>query len=433
MKGKRWLVGGLGVLWLMLTAGLVRPAAAQTNLLQNSDFEEPYSGGLAQGWGAWHEDLNVDGDCTTQRMLRRPEWSPEIVGGDGVLILAGSRSQHVGNQFVTWHGGVMQDVTVTPGSTYRMTVNAWGRASNDQYPAPSDRNVNLNVRVGIDPNGNGLWYDSDIVWGGAINPHDSWQQATVEVAATGSKITVFVAADSGAAGACRAHIDVWFDSASLIEVGPPPTNTPVPLPTSPPVVATAIPPSPTPAPTELPTATPAPTDIPTATPVPGGVICLNAFADENANGQREPTEGYMAGIKLTLAQGGTIVGQGASPGVDDPLCFENLPAGSYEVAQEVPPTLDMTTAGNFSLALEVGQTVVLEFGSRIRPAEQATTTPAGGEETAANVTPAAPETDPAAPTNGGGLDPIAIAGLAILGLAVVLLGAILITLLRQRS
>lgn len=431
MKGKQWLVGILGIVMVMLAAGRSRSVEAQTELLQNSGFEEPYSGGLAQGWGAWHEDLNVDGDCTTQRMLRRPEWSPEIVGGAGELILAGSRSQHVGNQFVTWHGGVMQDVTVTPGSTYRMTVSAWGRASNDQYPAPSDPNVNLNVRVGIDPNGSGLWYDSDIVWGGAINPHNSWQQATVEVAATGSKITVFVGSDSGAAGACRAHIDVWFDSASLIEVGPPPTNTPAPLPTSPPVVATAIPPTPTPAPTELPTETPAPTDIPTATPTPGGVICLNAFADDNANGQREVTEGYMAGIKLTLAQGGTVVGQVASPGVDDPVCFENLPAGSYEVAQEVPATLDMTTAGNFSLALEVGQTVVLEFGSRIRPVEQATVTPAGGEEVAGNPTQAPTAPASTTPAEGNGLDPIAIAGLAVLGLAVVLLAAILITLLRR--
>lgn len=423
-----WLLLSLG---LVMTLGPAKSAEAQTNLLNNPSFEEPYSNGLAQSWAPWHEEANVSGDCTAQRMLHRPAWEPEVSGGGGVLIKSGSRSQHVGNQWVTWHAGVMQNVTVTPGTNLRFTAFGWGRASNDQYPAASDRNVNLNFRVGIDPNGSGLWYDADIVWGGALNPHDSWQQAAVEAVATGNSITVFVSADLGAPGACRAHLDMWFDDAALVSLAPPPTATPLPQPTRPPATATPVLPTATP---EPPTATPEPTAIPTDTPPPGGSLCLNAFSDDNANGQRDELEGYMAGVKLTIAQGGVVIGQGVSPGTDKPLCFDNLSPGSYDVAQEVPGALDLTTAGNFSLALEAGQTVVLEFGSRFRPTQEeatATSAPSTGTAVADNTNASATPTSTNGNDQGRGLDIVAIAGLGILALAVILLGAILIILLRR--
>ncbi len=431
MTSRYWRLGWavLGLVFV-LAGGPTRLAEAQANLLNNPSFEEPYTNGTAQNWSPWHEEANTNGDCITQRMLHRPAWEPEVSGGGGVLIKDGSRSQHVGNQWVTWHAGVMQDVTVAAGTNLRFSAFGWGRASNEQFPVASDRNVNLNVRVGIDPNGSGLWYDGDIVWSGALNPHDSWQQAAVEAVATGGKVTVFVSADLGAPGACRAHLDVWFDQASLTALAPPPTATPLPQPTRPPATATPILPTATP---EPPTATPEPTATPTETPVPGGTICLNAFSDDNANGQRDPLEGYMAGIKLAIARSGAVVGQGVSPGTDNALCFEDLPAGSYDVAQEVPGALDLTTAGNFSLALEAGQTVVLEFGSRFRPAQAATATAPAATAVAGNPSDSAETPVPTPPGNQGrNVDIVTIAGLIILALAVVLLGAILIVLLRRR-
>ncbi|MBK8431129.1 MAG: hypothetical protein IPL28_07465 [Chloroflexi bacterium] len=92
--------------------------------------------------------------------------------------------------------------------------------------------------AGIDPTGSGLWTSSAI--GGAMpSPHDAWQQTAVEATATGAKISVFVEADFTGTG-FAAHLDAWFDKAELTTSAPP-TNTPVPQPTSPPVVVQPTP------------------------------------------------------------------------------------------------------------------------------------------------------------------------------------------------
>src|SRR5690606_15697018 len=100
----------------------------------------------------------------------------------------------------TWAAGVWQTVPVTPGTTYRFSVYAKGRGSNDTVPAPSEGGLRMDVRVAIDPNGSGLWNDSDVVWSGAANPHDQWQQLSIEATATGDRMTVFTAADWGVEG-----------------------------------------------------------------------------------------------------------------------------------------------------------------------------------------------------------------------------------------
>ncbi len=427
------------VLGLMLVRGQVKRSdaapALQTNLLQNPGFEEPYSGGTAQGWSPWHQELNTNpkpADCG-DRYLVRPKWEKEQASTG--LILEGGRSQHVGNSFDTWHAGVMQTINVNPGSTYRFTFSATGRASNDQYPEPSDNAVNLGVRGGIDPNGSGLWNDGDIVWGGSGSPHMSgsqgaWQQFSVEATATGNKITVFVQGDNGGAGQCRAHLDVWFDQAQLVEVGPPPTNTPPPPPPQPVVTNTPVPPTETPTPEVAPTDTPQPTATATDTPEPpkGGVICTNAFADNNGNGQRDADEGYMAGITFTVAQNDQVVGQGVSTGSSTPVCFENLEPGTYLVAQQLPRNLELTTAPNATVDVTAGSTISLEFGSRPK-------SDLDGEEVA-GVTPTAIEQEPAAPDSGAqegnGISWLAIVGLGAILLAIGLLAVLVVVLLRQQ-
>ena len=263
---------------LALTFGVLLLAAtpradAQTNILSNPGFEEPYSGGVAGDWFPWHQEANAELSCDTNTILHRPAWSPEIVGGNGgELILEGSRSQHVGNQFATWHGGVAQNVTVTPGVRYQFSSHFWARASQENYSAPSDQGVNIVARVGIDPTGAGLWSSPNIIWGSSVNPHQAWQQAVVEATATGSTITVLVAANFGGPGQCRAHLDAWFDNASLTSTTPPPTNTPAATNTPqvwPTRTPTPITPTATPVPTETPIPpTSTPTETPTITPTP---------------------------------------------------------------------------------------------------------------------------------------------------------------------
>ena len=250
------------VLLIVAAPGEAAPAQ-QTNLLKNPGFERPYNDdGAASDWVRWDEVSSSDqfGDCENGYM-KSPNWSEET---NSDLVNSGFVSQHIGNQWDTWHAGVWQNVSVNPGSTYRFTFWARGRGTNDQYPAPSDGSLNMNVQAGIDPSGNGgFWYDADIVWSGTANPHDNWQQVSVETTAVNNTITVYTSANWAVKGVnqCRAHLDVWFDTAELIEVGPPPTNTPPPQPTSPPapvVTNTPVPVVPTETPVPAETATDAP-------------------------------------------------------------------------------------------------------------------------------------------------------------------------------
>lgn len=434
------IIFGLTLLVLGMFFGYSHPnqaAAApvkQTNLLNNPSFEEPYSGGTAQNWSPWHQELNSSpkpADCS-ERYLVRPSWESELASGG--LILDGGRSQHIGNSFDTWRAGVMQTVNVNPGSTYRFTFWSTGRASNDQYPQPSDSSVNLGVRGGIDPNGSGLWSDGDIVWGGSGSPHMSgsqgnWQQFSVEATATGPQVTVFVQGDTGGANQCRRHLDVWFDKAELIEVGPPPTNTPPPPPPQPVVTNTPVPPTATATPEVTPTDTPIPSPTPTNTPVPPetGSICANAFADMNANGQRDADEGYMGGVTFTVAQENQIIGQGISTGTAVAVCFENLLEGAYLVAQEVPHSLEMTTAPSATIDVNAGSTVSLEFGSRPR-------TDTGDEVSMVTPTSEGNSSDSSgSSSDGGGPNLPAIIGLGAILLAIILLVVLVVVLIRQQG
>ena len=407
---------------------------------------------VPDGWGRWHEERNTNPkpDNCSASYAARPGWFEENNTGAG-LVVEGFSSAHVGNQFDTWNAGYIQDVNVNPGSTYRFTVWARGRASQDQFPAPSDSSVNLGVRVGIDPNGAGLWNSGSMVWSGTISPHDNWQTAAVEVTATSGKITVAMAGNNSGANNCRKHLDVWFDQAELVEVGPPPTNTPPPQPTSPPpppqpaATNTPVPPTETPTPEATNTPLP-PTETATATTPAGGVICLNAFADNNSNGVHDPTEGFMANVTFTIAQGANVINTGISRGTDSAVCFEGIPAGAYQVAQSVPNGLIMTTANSANLTVENGRTIGVEFGSRlqteddiaaataaaIQPTEVASNN--GGEE----------QPEPTSATSGdgaidsgesdsdGGFDLLALSGLCAILLAILLLGVLIYVLLRQQ-
>lgn len=421
----------------------------QTNLLNNGGVEEPYNNGAPQGWGRWHQELNSNPkpENCSERYLVQPKWSPEL---NGALIRQGSRSAHIGNQFDTWRGGLLQDVAVTPGTTYRLSFVAIGRATNEQFPAPSDTVVNMGVRGGIDPNGSGLWSDADIVWGGSGSPHDNgshtnWQSFSVEATATGNKITVFIQADFGGANQCRAHLDVWFDDVTLVETGPPATATSPPPPTSPPappapaVTNTPVPPTETPTPEFTPTNTPEPSPTPTNTPEPptGGTICVNAFSDSDADGQRNTEEGYMAGVTFTIAQGDQVVTQGVSTGTDNPLCFEELESGSYQVAQILPRNLETTTAPNTSIDVEEGSSVSLEFGSRFETAEEevasaATPTAEGDSGVVAGESGNDSQSEGEEDSGGSSVNLLALSGLCAILVAIGLLGGLIFFLLRQQ-
>jgi hypothetical protein len=433
---------------LLLASGRATHVAASpllqaANLLQNPGFDEPYNAdGSAHGWQRWHNETGAaskDPACMNGYHFQ-PIWSVEFLTAR--FIQGGSYSQHIGMQWDTWKAGMFQTITVKPGSTYRFSAYGQGRSANEPIPMPSETSVNMNMQVGIDPNGSGLWYEGDVVWSGTASPHDRWQQFSIEVVATGDKITVFTAANWGVPGVnqCRAFLDTWWDTAELVEVAPPPTATSPPPPPPPTATTTPIPPTLTPTAAFTATSTPIPTDTPTATPEPpeGGTICINAFADENANGVHDSAEGYMASVTFTVASAERVVGQAVSYGNETPVCFDGLVPGSYQVAQILPGRLEMTTAANAVLPVEEGMTYGVEFGSRIsqtgnqdldntafEPIASIATVPAAEPEDGA------PEPDSGAADSRVGL--LALSGLLVMALAVILLGVLIFLVLRRQA
>jgi hypothetical protein len=360
----------------------------------------------------------------------------------GSFVTNGTTSQYIGNNWDTWSAGVMQTVSVTPGTTYRFSFASKGRASSESSPAPSESGINMNVRAGIDPNGSGQWNDADIVWGASGSPHDNWQTFTVEATAAGNTITVFTSANFGVPGVnqCRQYLDTWYDNAQLVAAGPPPTNTPPPAPaaTAPPAASPTALPSPTPeaevaaetqpAATAEQAAETAPESAPQPAAVSGGTICVNAFHDENANGLRDADEGYMAGVTILLAGESAVVGQAISEGSATPTCFQGLEDGSFQVAQQLPGRLEMTTAGNVSVTASEGKTVLIEFGSRLlqEGAPLLSLTAEASEQAGAGEAGTAAES--AQPE---GFDPLAMSGLAVILLGALLLGVLVFYLLRR--
>lgn len=227
-----------------------QPAAAQAqNLLTNPGFDLPYNNGVANGWNPWHEDSGEK--CTTRPpdwdFVCRPSWSEEM-DYNNYGLTQGPPSQHVGGQYITWHAGVYQTVSVPAGSRVRFTVRGYSRAANEQVPAPSYGDWAPRMRVGIDPEGRGQW-NVGVIWSGENNIKDSWQTLSVEATVGQSgQVTVFTASQFRLV-VPLAHMDTWWDNAVLEIVQPavPPTATPPP-----PTPTSAVPPTPRATPTPRP-------------------------------------------------------------------------------------------------------------------------------------------------------------------------------------
>ncbi len=230
---KHWprIVGTIFLL-LGLALGLFsQPSRSYAqNLLANPGFDA-WEGGTAPNWYPWHEDSG-DAKCGPNQspwdFACRPNWWVERDFRGHGLFRSAPSSQAVGVQYKPWHAGVMQTVNVAPGTRLRFSV--WARAyiGNEGVGSPSYGGWNPNFRVGIDPEGKGLWYDSGIVWSAPVNALDQWVRVSVEATAGASgKVTVFIAARL-TNQMPLAHNDVWFDDAELVVAAPAATPTPVP-------------------------------------------------------------------------------------------------------------------------------------------------------------------------------------------------------------
>lgn len=187
-----------------------------------------------------------------------------------------------------------------------------------------------------------------------------------------------------------------------------------------------------------PTATPElaaaePTPEPMTVSDPVSAICISAFNDENGDGRRDDGEGLLSDAVFTISHTGGTVATYVSDGISEPKCFAGLEPNTYQIAFSPPADYNMTTAGNWAVAVSGGDEVNVDFGAQfaaeIVAAVAETTTDAGNTavDAAANTTESTAET---AAEDGGFFSSF---GAIILGVAVLLvvLAGVGVALLRR--
>jgi hypothetical protein len=111
-----------------------------------------------------------------------------------------------------------------------------------------------------------------------------------------------------------------------LSVSLPPTNTPGPSPTPGPI-------------------------IPTVTPFHGnGEVCVAVFNDVNGDATRQDTEGIIPDAAVSLTDRlGAISKTATTAAATDPLCFQNIPEGDYNISVAVPEGYNPTTVMNYEI------------------------------------------------------------------------------------
>jgi LysM repeat protein len=423
MRNREWQSIAL-VFALALTATLPAvttsafgAASAQANLLANGSMEDGFSdrfgdgnGMTPNGWNPWYID-SPDG-CNNFR----PVYSQAVEaydGGAAALIFLNYQS---------YTAGLMQDVSVPAGSAVRFT--AFGRIISSEAgvgATSSSPGAGVEMKVGIDPTGAGNPFSPGIVWSGSINAVGGYQQFSVEAAAQGDRVSVFLYSRPQW---CFAENSTFWDAASLVVSGeggggaaapqPPPQN--VSIEVAPPRADGSIvhvvqpgqylyliagsygvtvqqikdlngltssilhtgdellirPAEGAEEEPEEPTSTPPPTTPPqqvTAIAVGPeaaitGNLCVLAFKDGNRSASRDPGEDLLAGATITLSDGERELGRYTTIGISpsEPYCFSNLDAGTYDLLIS-GADLVSTTPSNIRLAVPAGQTIRVEYGA----------------------------------------------------------------------
>lgn len=157
------------------------------------------------------------------------------------------------------------------------------------------------------------------------------------------------------------------------------------------------------------------------TQAPAGTICVAAFDDANADGQRNEGEPLIANAAIALARAGTTTSTYITDGISEPFCFELTEADSYELQIFPPAGFTSTTEDTWAVAIANGESYTVSFGLTTAPA--ATATPTASDA----ATPAAGDTTASATGGFGSLGWI-VAGIAVV---LVLLAVVGVVLLRR--
>ena len=122
-----------------------------------------------------------------------------------------------------------------------------------------------------------------------------------------------------------------------------------------------------------PVETPTP-GAPTPTPFEGsGEVCVVLFEDLDGNQMRAETEIYLSGGVISInnragTYSETEETNGGDPALVEPICFEDVPEGEYNLSMGIPDGYIATTSLNYALTVSPGDTIVIGFGAQ--PASQ---------------------------------------------------------------
>lgn len=120
---------------------------------------------------------------------------------------------------------------------------------------------------------------------------------------------------------------------------------------------------------EGPVQTPTP-GAPTPTPSEGsGEVCVVLFEDLDGNQMRSETEMYLSGGVISInnrsgTYSETEETSGGDPALVEPICFEEVPEGEYNLSMGIPDGYIATTSLNYALTVSPGDTVVIGFGAQ---------------------------------------------------------------------
>ena len=95
-------------------------------------------------------------------------------------------------------------------------------------------------------------------------------------------------------------------------------------------------------------------------------VCIMLFEDINGNGMPDTGENPLAGGAVSITdRAGKVSLTGSTTSGPNPLCFDKVPEGDYNVSVAVPAGYNATTNTNYPLKVSAGDQTVLDFGAQI--------------------------------------------------------------------
>ena len=106
--------------------------------------------------------------------------------------------------------------------------------------------------------------------------------------------------------------------------------------------------------------------LPKSTPYNGnGNVCVYLFNDVNGNTLVDSNDMAIAGGAVSLSnRSGAVSKTGKTDASGNPLCFNNLPEGDYNISMAPPEGYNSTTTMNYPLKLKAGDSDTVDFGAQ---------------------------------------------------------------------